>query len=114
MTIQCFCHAQSDMCVHKGFSLKNDIIRLTAATNETCIGRLYENHYLMSKELENRQNSNPYLLWKKGEIQLRLIRYTCFTCFTSSLLQIKPSIIRTINLKFENVPFTKKIIDNTC
>ena len=63
------------------------------------LGKMNTPHFL-----ENKQNSNPNLLCNVGEIQLWLIKTTCFTYF---LLQIKPVIIKTLNVKFENLPFSK-------
>ena len=48
--------------------------------------------------LDNKQNSNPHLFSNVWEIQLRLIKTSCFTY---SLLQIKPLII------FKNLSFAK-------
>ena len=55
---------------------------------------------MLPHSLENKQSSNPHLICNMGEIQLRLIKTTCFTYL---LLQIKPVIIKEFNFKFENV-----------
>ena len=54
--------------------------------------------------LNNKQNSNPHLLWKIEETQLWLNKITFFTYL---VLQIQSVIIKTFNFKFENVSFTK-------
>ena len=48
--------------------------------------------------------SVPYLICNAGEIQLWLIKTTCFTYL---LLQIKPLMIKTLNFKLENLSFNK-------
>ena len=54
--------------------------------------------------LENKQNSNPNLLCNVGQIQLWLIKSTCFTYL---LLQTKPVII-TFNFKHGKVVISSK------
>ena len=54
--------------------------------------------------LENKKNSSPHLLCSMREIQLWLIKTTCFTYL---LLQINSVIIKTFNFKFKNFSFTK-------
>ena len=39
------------MCVHKAWDLRYDITKMTAATNEDCIGWLLENCCLMGEEM---------------------------------------------------------------
>ena len=55
---------------------------------------------------ENKQNSSPHLFCNVGEIQLWLIKTTCFLYL---LLQIRPVNIKTFNIKFENLSFTKLV-----
>ena len=66
-----------------------------------CGGKVYT---VLPLFCPNKQNSNLNPFCKVGDLRLWLLKITCFTSF---LLQIKPVIIKTINFKFKNVPFTK-------
>ena len=57
-----------------------------------------------NRKLFSFSNLGPSSLCKVGEIQLWLIKSTCFSYL---LLQIKPVITKTLHFKFANVTFTK-------
>ena len=79
-------------CYSHVYTLDRNVLRFIYSTTSS------------NRKLFSFSNLGPSSLCKVGEIQLWLIKSTCFSYL---LLQIKPLITKTLNFKFANVTFTK-------